>query len=470
MGGSFFLARGKRSDSPPEHAVGFKKSTYAVTLPTGTESFRDGNVHSGNDAPCNEQLPSAYTANVCTPGREQQSSPMLESTETLMQRPNMRDELEARTTQKPLAGDVVPAVNADTEEQPVTMVEVEAEQCDVDMQSAPSDEDVDMTRQMETGFKRVERDKLSFADGNPFDALEVMECDFETFEPTTSSETMSGMLIIPRLTPSGTAPEPLPTKRRSTNVEKAASGKLMADDNVVISAEKTELESHEDRVSLNMQHLQSVKNLLNGSKNMDKITVSMKTMPTAWSTALCCDLANGGKSTSELAAIHMLNRILATNVEEETPLSFNKRVVASKLPLGKTRATYTHFLTTEMENQTTGVTNQWEILRLLSAFELMIMATCPFVIGSDEWIAFLVGASDMDILSGKTRLLSNEKLLALLRSRLGTQVLTKLSAKLPTSKLIADIDALRNSGLSPQELPIITPKSFSPNVEAIPRS
>ncbi|OWZ14172.1 hypothetical protein PHMEG_00012385 [Phytophthora megakarya] len=40
-GRKFYLSRGKRSDAPPERAVDFKKSLYAVTLPTGAEPLNN---------------------------------------------------------------------------------------------------------------------------------------------------------------------------------------------------------------------------------------------------------------------------------------------------------------------------------------------------------------------------------------------------------------------------------------------
>ncbi|KAG1710139.1 hypothetical protein DVH05_017146 [Phytophthora capsici] len=80
----------------------------------------------------------------------------------------------------------------------------ETEEEDTEMQSAPSDEDVDMGRQMETGFKRIERSEPSFADSNPFEALDELDCEFETFEAHVTTEPVSGMILIPHLTSSST--------------------------------------------------------------------------------------------------------------------------------------------------------------------------------------------------------------------------------------------------------------------------
>lgn len=55
-------------------------------------------------------------------------------------------------------------------------------------------DDVDMDRQMESGFKRT---GSSFADTNPYAALADAEFDFEVFEPDTHG-TNNGILLLPR--------------------------------------------------------------------------------------------------------------------------------------------------------------------------------------------------------------------------------------------------------------------------------
>ncbi|KAJ8561824.1 hypothetical protein ON010_g7853 [Phytophthora cinnamomi] len=170
-----------------------------------------------------------------------------------------------------------------------------ADQLDEEMHSAPSDMetevanvyDVDMTINMETGFKRVDHTDASFVDENPYAVLETLDCDFEEFEPQASDEVVPGMLLTPRLSWATSTNEPLPIKRRSTNLSKPASVKLTATEAVITSAEETNLEALDDRVTQNMQHLDDVKPLSDDSKNMDKIIVSMKSMPTAWSTVVC---------------------------------------------------------------------------------------------------------------------------------------------------------------------------------------
>ncbi|EGZ05558.1 hypothetical protein PHYSODRAFT_307806 [Phytophthora sojae] len=230
---------------------------------------------------------------------------------------------------------------------------------DVDMQSTPSDDDVDMAR----------------------------------FDPNTTSDGTAGVLMmVPHLTSTGTtqdASEPLPTKGRTKT---PGTNKLVAE-GVLVSAEEAKLESHEDRVVQNTQHMKPVENLLQTSKNMDKVVESITAMPTAWSTAFCTDLANGGDDLKELASIHLLNRILAANGMLGT---FNKRAISSHLPLGKTRSSYVSYLAAELKRQSAEAKTQWGVLRLLSAFELLLKATCPFLTGSSEWVDYPVGEHDAD--------------------------------------------------------------------------
>ncbi|EGZ21513.1 hypothetical protein PHYSODRAFT_329449 [Phytophthora sojae] len=338
-----------------------------------------------------------------------------------------------------------------------------ADDSDVDMQSTPSDDDVDMARQMETGFKRADRTLSSFTDENPYAALEVVDCEFEAFEPNTTSDWTAGVLMVPHLTSTGTtqdASEPLPTKRRAKT---PGANKLVAEEGVLVSAEEAELESHEDRVVQNTQHLKPVEKLLQTSKNMDKVVESITAMPTAWSTAFCTDLANGGDNLEELASIHLLNRILAANGMLGT---FNKRAISSHLPLGKTRSSYVSYLAAELKRQSAEAKNQWGILRLLSAFELLLKATCPFLTGSSEWVDYLFGEHDADTSCGHGSLFSDSILLQLLRSHLGTQLLTALLQKLPTSTLLVDLHSLCCSDLQVQELPSVPLDSLSSAFEA----
>ncbi|KAK1945490.1 hypothetical protein P3T76_002538 [Phytophthora citrophthora] len=123
----------------------------------------------------------------------------------------------------------------------------------------------------------------------------------------------------------------------------------------------------------------------------------------------------------------------------------------------------------DIEKQSTEIKNQWATLRLLSAFELLMLTMCPILSGSNEWTSYLVGEADVGIVRGKCSLLSDEALLGLLRSRLGHQVLRQLSEKLPATSLLADIIDLESSPLSQQELSIITLKDQTPIVEATQR-
>ncbi|KAJ8524947.1 hypothetical protein ON010_g16169 [Phytophthora cinnamomi] len=187
--------------------------------------------------------------------------------------------------------------------------QLETDGFDAEMQSTPSDEDVDMGRRMETGFKRTDRSQPSFADENPYASLEIMDCEFETFEPDFTLGTITGILVFPHLSPSGATQEdsePLPTKRRSSTSGNPSSNMIVAEEEILVAAEEAELESHEDRVAQNMQHLKASETLLKTSKNMDKIAATITAMPLAWYTALCADLAEGGEYVEELASIHLL--------------------------------------------------------------------------------------------------------------------------------------------------------------------
>ncbi|EGZ08245.1 hypothetical protein PHYSODRAFT_306250 [Phytophthora sojae] len=302
---------------------------------------------------------------------------------------------------------------------------------DTEMISASSDEDVDMARHLETGFKRIER---SFADKKPFAELDTVDCEFDDFQPDAPSDMTPGTSTY---------------ETSLCDLNKPDKLKAAAEDAVLVDATEAQLEQREDRMTQNMQHLDLVDNLLSDTKNMDKVVESMRTFPTAWSTVICSDLNDGGVNFCELADIHLLDRILAANMHN-AKMAFHERVEASQLPLGKTRTTYMKWLGGALDGQPDQVKNQWEIFRLLSSFELL---------------SLVVDAED-GIPHAHVKMLSDATILRLLRSALGQQLLEKLLELVPNCGVLGRIENLRNSERLPEELLSVTLDCLSPSVMA----
>ncbi|POM78523.1 Hypothetical protein PHPALM_3945 [Phytophthora palmivora] len=376
-GRKLFLAHGGRSLAPPERARGYKKSSYAITLPYASICER-------NRAQTQAQ-PHAVGGGLSTKARRHD---VVKPALTIAARPMQSYPDRSPAVDFYKVSSVSTAQEPhDNRDQPTPSAsdDYEGGGMDTEMISASSDEDVDMARHLETGFKRIER---SFADKNPFAELENVDCEFEDFQPDAPSDMTPGFLIVPTLSRPTPSQEPQPTKRRSANLNKPDKLQVAAEDAVLVDATEAQLEQHEDRMTQNMQHLDSVKNQLSETKNMDKVVESMRTFPTAWSTAICSDLNDGGVNFSELTDIHLLDRILAANMHN-AKMSFYERVEASQLPLGKTRTTYMKWLNGALDGQPDQVKNQWEIFRLLSSFEPLVMSTLPVHI----WIQQVVEVS-----------------------------------------------------------------------------
>ncbi|GMF60717.1 unnamed protein product [Phytophthora fragariaefolia] len=145
------------------------------------------------------------------------------------------------------------------------------------MESTPRDDDVDMLRHLEIGFKRNEP---SYLDANSFEVLEDMDCNFETFQPEMPDDVSSGVLTIPRLVrtnPSPCTQEPLLSKRRTTYLNQYSTTSFNLDGDFIVLTEATCLESHEDPLTQNVRHLSHVKSLLHEFKNMDQVIESIRT-------------------------------------------------------------------------------------------------------------------------------------------------------------------------------------------------
>lgn len=194
FGSHFYVAHGKQSAPAPARATTFRQSRYAVVLTAG------GNQHT----PEREGQPPARAAPRAAPRapKAQQKRTQAPSAETdgstamamLTHTRNGSMDDNEEVSDPLLVGSTSHNLSAQAVE-----LSVEAQE-DMTMESLTDsdheDQDVDMTRHLETGFKRIES---SFADENPFDALLSIECDFEVVQPEVPSGLAQGVLIVPHL-------------------------------------------------------------------------------------------------------------------------------------------------------------------------------------------------------------------------------------------------------------------------------
>ncbi|KAL4162035.1 hypothetical protein PRNP1_002583 [Phytophthora ramorum] len=452
FGSHYYVAHGKQSTPPPARATTFRQSRYAVVLSAGGNQHipeRDGQPparatspraapRASNAKPKRTQVPSAETDGSTTVALY-----------TRARHGSMDDNGEV---------DDPPLVGSTSQNPPTLAVELSAEaQEDMVMESLTDsdheDQDVDMTRHLETGFKRIES---SFADENPFDALLSIDCDFQVFQPEVPSDLAQGVLIVPHLRTVSTASGPLPTKKRSLTLPRASEEDLLLEEALRLSEQETRLLVRQDQVDSNVQQLDVVESLLHGSKNMDQIVTSMCELPLAWTMAFCKDMINGGKATAELADIHLWNRILAANVTDGVARTFHERMSKMELKTGNTRGSYVKFITSVFATLPISVQKQWELLHCLSGFELLLLSSCPALFKNRNWLHPLVGETSSFLPHNGVELLSNGTLLRLLRSQVGKQLMQVLQVRAPGNELSTALMALNCSDLTAENLPVLS--------------
>ncbi|KAG1709498.1 hypothetical protein DVH05_020149 [Phytophthora capsici] len=452
FGSHYYVAHGKQSAPPPARATTFRQSRYAVLLrASGDPHCRERNAQTPARA---IETRTSSRAPKAKPKRDQvpamasdESTAVVQYTDTDSHRTvDNKDEEDPRLVESTRLSPPTPPVEFPAVSQDDMIMDFMPD-------SDHEDQDVDMTRHLETGFKRIES---SFADENPFDALVSIDCDFEVVQPEVPDDLAQGVLIVPHLRTVSTTPGPLPTKKRSLTLPRASEEDLLLEEALRLSEQEARLLVRQDHVDNNVQQLDVVDSLLHRSKNMDQIVTSMCELPLAWTMAFCKDMINGGKSTAELADIHLWNRILAANVTDGVARSFHERMSKLELKTGNTRSSYVKYITSVFATLPIAVQKQWELLHCLSGFELLLLSSCPALFRNRNWLHPLVGETSSFLPHNGVELLSNGTLLRLLRSQVGKQLMQALQAKAPGNELSTALMALKCSDVSAGNLPALS--------------
>lgn len=461
MGGKFFVARGKGSTPPPERANSYRASHYAVQLPTGAELAEYLEKEKRHSRP-----PQSHHSSVPTDSStEQPGDTSVTPAPVTTPRANASEDQEHSQLQAELQKEQGPA-ELQIAQRPAQQ---QATQHTAESQHSPLPADPQASTSW-TGMSevataadpmpiasRLKRDEpASFADTNPFEVLDSIDCDFEETQPTAPAGVVPGVLIVPhvKVIPDDDSSDvEHVAKWRAIDSEQQPEADLSTSQLLQASAQKAVLESREDRVTQNVEHVQIAKRLLQTSKNMDQIVQSMQALPLAWSMAMCEDLLNGGQQTLELADIHLWNRVLAAESTSTEPLSFFDRMQALKLPIGNTRSQYAGYLATSLAHQPAKIQDQWRLLRWLSLFELLALAGAPFLYDSSSWLELLLGTTGELLPHAHVSLLSDATILLVIRSPLGKSLIQAYSKLVPTSASLMALEAIRTSSLSPEQLP-----------------
>ncbi|OWZ22249.1 hypothetical protein PHMEG_0003088 [Phytophthora megakarya] len=212
------------------------------------------------------------------------------------------------------------------------------------------------------------------------------------------------------------------------------------------------------------RHYKEAEEMLQGSKNMDRIVRSMTKFPLTWTKAILKDLVAGGSQTLDLAGIHLWNRISAEESmdDDDNIRTFHERVSNLSLPMGNSRDEYTSYLKDAFNSLSEAQQKQWNLLRWLSIFELITLSMCPAIFTQRAWLNYLVEHAGEGLPHTAVKLLSDQDLLQLLRSTVGEMILKTANKVAPGSALIAGLEALRSSPLTSTDLPVLTTNLLTP--------
>ncbi|KAG1686017.1 hypothetical protein DVH05_007318 [Phytophthora capsici] len=447
----FYAARGKQTTPPPARATAHRQSRYAVELPFGDGLERWLNSQS--------QGPSAKAPGNSSCARrtvvlDDEPHTSTKTTDNSLSRRTSSKELETPLdddTEPPVLGEDTNMEQSETRDLPSPLVcegEGETDWNDAD----DPNQDIDMSKHLETGFKRMEP---SFADDNPFAVLDSNECNFEVVLP--NPEVAPGVLILPHRV-SDFENGPGPSKKRLSRKERRdQEDEAALEEALLLSEKEAQLMVEADHIAESTRHRNRVESLLKDSKNMDQIVVSMCSTPLAWTMSIFKDMVAGGEQILDLANIHLWNRVLAGEaMDDGTTRSFYQRMANLNLKLGNSRGQYSSYLSTVFDSLPSKEQNDWNLLRWLSIFELLALSSCPFIFEQPAWLHYLVENADNGLPHAHIRLFSDKTLLQLLRSAFGEKLLEVASMKSPGSTLIIGLEALRSSNLSFTDLPVLS--------------
>ncbi|KAK1940021.1 hypothetical protein P3T76_008344 [Phytophthora citrophthora] len=458
-GRNLYLARGKRSiaGGPPVRATR-RQSRYGVVLPF-EDDYPSPNVRKeGRSHPHashrNEPEPSVNTSALILAHKSSVNAASTKAGVSLESNHELGHEVMSSNPHGLTAHqERVDSSNADLE----AVVSYTGAIEDAENQWTTQGDDIDMSKQLETGFKRLEP---SFVHENPYTALYQPECEFEIVHPDPIEGVKAGVFIIPHLKTDedNEYPRPTPSKKQATLTDHCDKDvELLLEEALLQSEQEAQLIKRGDQVAANVKRFKAAEALLKESKNMDLIVKSICEVPVAWTTAFLKDIALGGAQMMNLADIHLLNRVSAAEgMDDEKMRTFHDRISSLNLPVGNTREQYITYLKDAVDHLPTNQHNEWNILRWLSLFELLALGMCPSVFTQHRWMEVLMEHASEGLLHSHVKLISDGSLLKLLRSSLGNIILNAVNQEAPVSAIVQGLSALQASNLSSSDLAILS--------------
>ncbi|KAL7679137.1 hypothetical protein Plhal304r1_c084g0168041 [Plasmopara halstedii] len=288
-------------------------------------------------------------------------------------------------------------------------------------------------RHCNSRFDRCHRQQASLgvATSNYFDVLSKVEVDFDCCSATLDEQHGPRFQIVPRkvkapvkLSESKEASHFL-TKHHTSIVK---TEKPLPIQEIVAEMESTEetadLQLLPDRLAVADSKVSGSRKVLRNTNNVDTVVYYAScSTPLAFNTVLLQEMNATSSHVSDLAHLHLINRVLsATDPDESTTFAHKwaKHLASADSTKELIRAS-----------------------RALALFELMLMCTAPRIFEKDYWLQHVTGMSIAWIPAHNRRLLHPNLLLALLRSKLG-KICFKLWEDVQwQGSLLDDLEALR---------------------------
>lgn len=287
---------------------------------------------------------------------------------------------------------------------------------------------------------------------NYFDVLSNVEVEFDCCPATLDEVEIPRFQIVPRkvqaprnLTDSKEASHFL-TKHHTRVVKTKEPTPIQEIVSEMEATEQTaDLQLLPDRLAAADTMVSGLRKSLRTTNNPDTLTFmgSVKA-PMAFNTALLREMRELSPSVTELAQLHMINRILSATDNTETNTFARKwaKYLGTKVP--KTRDGVFRCVAQWWNNPDTPTIVR--ATRALSLFELMLMCTAPQIFEKDYWLQRLTGWSVPWIPAHNRRLLHPNMLLVLLRSEIGTHCFKIWEAVQWQGDILEDLEYLRDCG------------------------
>lgn len=305
---------------------------------------------------------------------------------------------------------------------------------------------------------------VGVATSNYFDVLSKVEVDFDCCSATLDEQHGPRFQIVPRKVK---APAQLSESKEAshfltkhhTSVVKTE--KPMPIQEIVAEMETTEetadLQLLPDRLAVADSKISGSRKVLRNTNNADTVVYYAScSTPLAFNTVLLQEMTATSSHVSDLAHLHLINRVLSATDPDESTTFANKwaKHLGDKVP--KKREELFQRVAKWWKAPSDSTKELVRASRALALFELMLMCTAPRIFEKDYWLQHVTGMSIAWIPAHNRRLLHPNLLLALLRSKLG-EICFKLWEDVQwQGSMLNDLEALRASdGFYPDDASVL---------------